>query len=75
MNKIKITLTKAARQEALMTRELRGLTTEAEFEGPVFERATVDWDSLANVCVTCPDGTLYFYAANTVSRVAVYEIT
>lgn len=74
MNKIKITLTKEARTEALMMRELRGLSFEEAFEGPVFDSATLDILSTGTYVVTCEKGEAYYYPANTVARVAVYDI-
>lgn len=72
---LKITLEYSARQDAIDMRNLRGILTGDDFEGPDFKdimgyQISSDW-----VAVSLKDGTTYAYPKSSIARIKHYNIT
>lgn len=74
VKRVKITLNKEARAEAIEMRQLRGIATDDTFEGPDFEETTgIEADS-GFVFVELADGTVYGYPMSGIARIAQYTV-
>jgi hypothetical protein len=74
VNRVKITLNAAAREEAKATMRLRGLDIPSMFEGPVFENVVDSGIEAGFFSVELEDGTCYAYPVTTIARLACYSV-
>lgn len=70
--RIKITLNAAARAEAIAMRNLRGIPTPDDFEGPDFDNVVLVQVSQGFLHVELETGVTYSYNSNSVARIANY---
>ena len=70
--RVKITLTEEARKSAIEMRKLRGIPTDADFEGPDFSKVESTYSDVNFFVVKLMDQTEYMYPLGSIARIAKY---
>lgn len=73
MYTLHITLTPEAKEAALTALIQRGLPVRENFDGPIFEDCSIDWECApeAGIGVQVIGGAYYFYPWGTIARLKI----